>query len=117
VALETEWVRLTRGATEARHHEDLVEAALFKARSAAHLETGDRAVQVTTIDPAFLPQSAVPPGRVTIVAFFAAASLLLAVAWALLKALLDDRVYEERDIRHVAPLLVTVPRRRHAAGF
>jgi hypothetical protein len=115
VALETEWVRLTRGATEARHQQDQVEAALFKARSAAHLETGDHGVQVTTIDPAFLPQSAVPPGRSTVIALFAGVSLLLSVAWALLKALLDDRIYEERDFSQVARVLVAVPRRSHAA--
>jgi capsular polysaccharide biosynthesis protein len=115
VALETEWVKLTRGATEARQHQDQVEAALFKAKSAANSENGDHRVQVTIIDPAFSPQSAVPPGRAMIVALFAGVALLLAIAGALFKALLDDRVFEGRDIGQFAPVLVEVPRRAHVS--
>lgn len=113
VALETEWVRLTRQATEAREHEDQVEAALFKANSAAKSESGDHGVRATVIDPAFLPQSAMPPGRTTIALAFAGVSVLLAALGAALKALLDDRVYEERDIGQLAPFLASVPRRAH----
>jgi uncharacterized protein involved in exopolysaccharide biosynthesis len=115
VALETEWVKLTRGATEARQHQDQVEAALFKAKSAANSENGDHRVQVTIIDPAFSPQSAVPPGRTMIVALFAGVALLLAIAGALFKALLDDRVFEGRDIGQFAPVLVEIPRRAHVS--
>jgi capsular polysaccharide biosynthesis protein len=114
VALETDWVKLTRATTEARQHHDQVEAALFKAKSAANSENGNHGVQVTVIDPAFLPESSVPPGRTTIVALFAAISLLLAVAGAFLRALTDDRVYDERDIWLLAPVLVEVPRRAYA---
>jgi uncharacterized protein involved in exopolysaccharide biosynthesis len=112
VALETEWVKLTRGATEARQHEDQVEAALFEAKNTQ--EEGDHGVRVIVIDPAFLPQTAVPPGRTTIVALFAGASLLVATIAALLKALLGDRVYVARDIEYLAPLLAEVPRGAHA---
>ncbi len=115
VALETEWVKLTRGATEARQHEDQLEAALFKAKSAADAENGDHGVEVTMIDPAFSPQSAVPPGRTMIVAGFAGLSLLLAALGAALKAALDDRIYEESDVRHLAPVLALVPRRAHVS--
>jgi uncharacterized protein involved in exopolysaccharide biosynthesis len=112
VALETQWVKLTRGATEARQHEDQVEAALFEAKNTA--DEGDHGVRVIVIDPAFLPQTAVPPGRTMIVALFAAVSLLLAAIGALLKALLGDRVYETRDIERFAPVLAEVPRGAHA---
>jgi uncharacterized protein involved in exopolysaccharide biosynthesis len=115
VALETEWVKLTRGATEARQHQDQVEAALFKAKSAVDSEKRDYGVHVTMIDPAFLPQSAVPPGRTMIVALFAGGALSLAIVAALLKALLSDRVYEERDIGQLAPVLALVPRRAHVS--
>ena len=116
VALETEWVKLTRGATEARQHQDQVEAALFKAKSAVDSENRNYGVHVTMIDPAFLPQSAVPPGRTMIVALFAGGALSLAIAAALLKALLSDRVYEERDIGQLAPVLALVPRRAHVSS-
>jgi capsular polysaccharide biosynthesis protein len=71
-------------------------------------------VRVIVIDPAFLPQTAVPPGRTMIVALFAAVSLLLAAMAALLKALLGDHVYETRDIERLAPVLAEVPRGAHA---
>ncbi|HEV3192636.1 MAG TPA: hypothetical protein VGY54_19140 [Polyangiaceae bacterium] len=115
VALETEWVKLTRATTEAREHEDQVEAALFKAKSVTNSKSGGHRVQVTMIDPAFVPKSPVPPGRAMIVALFAAGSLFLAGLSAVLRALLSDRVYAERDIRPLAPVLVEIPRRLHAA--
>jgi uncharacterized protein involved in exopolysaccharide biosynthesis len=115
VALETEWVKLTRGATEARQHQDQVEAALFKAKSSANSENGDHGVQVTMIDPAFSPQSAVPPGCAMIIALFAGVALLLAIVGAALRALLHDRVYEARDIRQFVPVLIEVPRRAHVS--
>ena len=115
VALETEWVKLTRATTEAREHQDQVEAALFKAKSVANSTSGGHRVQVTMIDPAFVPQSAVPPGRAIIIALFAAGSLFLAGLSAVLRALLSDRVYAERDISPLAPVLVEIPRRLHGA--
>ena len=113
VTLETQWVKLTRRATEARLHQDQVEAALFKATMAANSERGD-GLTVTTIDPAFLPETALPPSRPEIMAIFAAGSLFLAILVAALKALTDDRVYDERDVREVAPLLALVPHRDRA---
>jgi uncharacterized protein involved in exopolysaccharide biosynthesis len=115
VALETEWVKVTRATTEAREHQDQVEAALFKAKSVTNSTSGGHRVEVTMIDPAFVPQSAVPPGRAMIVALFAAGSLFLAGLSAVLRALLSDRVYAERDIRPLAPILVEIPRRAYAA--
>jgi hypothetical protein len=110
VALETEWVTLTRRATEARQHQDQVEAALFKANMAAS-SGRDEAVQIARIDPAYLPETAVPPGRAVIVTIFAAVSALLAALGAALRALVDDRVYDERDLRELSPVLALVPRR------
>jgi capsular polysaccharide biosynthesis protein len=110
VALETEWVKLTRGVTEARQHQDELEGALFKANTAVSSESGGHGVQVTMIDPAFLPQSAVPPGRTVIVALFLGGSLLLGILGAFIRALIDDGVYDARDVTKVANLLVEVPR-------
>jgi uncharacterized protein involved in exopolysaccharide biosynthesis len=120
VALETEWVKLTRQTTEARQHQDQVEAALFKVKGAADSEQEARRVQVTLIDPAFMPQTAMPPGRAMVGALFGGASLLLAIGLAAMKALLDNRVYTGRDLGALAPILVLVPRRgsvAHAAGY
>ena len=120
VALETDWVKLTRGVTEARQHQDQVEAALFKANILASSESGGHGVQVTIIDPAFLPRSPVPPGKTAIVGIFVAVSLFLGALAAILRTILDDRVYDARDLTGVSEILAEIPRvssrRAHAHG-
>jgi len=110
VALETEWVKLTRAVTEARQHQDQVESALFKAGIQASSEAGGHGVQVSVIDPAFLPERPVPPGRGVIVALIMAAALGLGVLGTLVGAALDDRVHDGRELDAFAPMLVAVPR-------
>ena len=109
VALETEWVKLTRAVAETRQHVDQVEAALFRMQSAGSSPAGDPGVEVTLIDPAYLPQSAVRPGRAEIIALFAVGALLLAALGAALRALLDDRIFEARDVAPLTMVLVEVP--------
>jgi capsular polysaccharide biosynthesis protein len=109
VALETDWVKLTRSVTEARQHQDHLEAALFKADMAANSEVGGHGVQVSVIDPAYLPERPVPPGRSTIVALILAAALALGVLGSLLGAAFDDRIYDRRELTTLAPVLVSVP--------
>jgi capsular polysaccharide biosynthesis protein len=120
VALETEWAKLTRAVTEARQHQDHIEAALFKANLSASSESGGHGVQVTIIDPAFLPEKPMPPGRVVIAVTFLAVASVLGVACAVLFAVFDDRVHSGREIARLLPVLVEVPRqpagRAHAAG-
>jgi uncharacterized protein involved in exopolysaccharide biosynthesis len=110
VSLETDWVKLTRAVTEARQHQDQVEAALFKAGLAANSEVGGHGVQVSVIDPAFLPERPVPPGRGTIIMLIMAAAFALGVIGSLIGAVLDDRIYEGRELTTLAPVLVAVPR-------
>ena len=110
VTLETDWVKLTRAVTEARQHQDQVEAALFKAGIAANSEVGGHGVQVSVIDPAFLPERPVPPGRGTIIALIMAAAFAFGVLGSLIGAALDDRIHDSRDLMTLAPVLVSVPR-------
>jgi hypothetical protein len=110
VALETEWLKLTRAATQARQRLDQVEAAFFKADILASSQSGGGGMQMTVIDPAYLPARPLPPGRTLIVALFVAGSLLVGVFVAMLRAILDDRIFEARDARGLAELLVEVPR-------
>ncbi len=112
IALETEWLKLTRAVTEARQRYDQVESALFKADILASSESGGHGLQMTIIDPPFLPARPQPPGRTLIGALFGAASLLLGVGLALLRAVLDDRILNARDARGPAELLVEIPRVR-----
>ncbi|HTM43414.1 MAG TPA: hypothetical protein VL137_00590 [Polyangiaceae bacterium] len=110
VVLETQWITLTRAVTEAREHQDQVEAALFKANSAVSVESGGRGVQVAVIDPAFLPQTSMPPGRTTVTAIFMVVALVLGLLSAALWGALDDRVYRGRDIPKSLELLSEIPR-------
>jgi hypothetical protein len=110
VALETEWLKLTRAATQARQRQDQVVAALFKADIAANSESGGRGLQMTVIDPAYRPTRPEPPGRTLIAALFVAASLVIGVIVALIRAVVDDRIFEGRDARGPAELLAEIPR-------
>ena len=121
VTLETEWLKLTRAVTEARQRQDQVEAALFKADILASSENGGRGLQMTVIDPAYLPTRPLPPGRTLIAAIFLAAALVFGVILALVRAVLDDRIFEARDARGPVALLAEIPRpmsfrRSHVSG-
>jgi uncharacterized protein involved in exopolysaccharide biosynthesis len=118
--LETEWVKLTRAVTEARQHQDHIEAALFKASLSASSESGGHGVQVTIIDPAFLPEKPIPPGRAVIAGAFLAGSALLGIVGAILFALFDDRIRSGRELARLVPVLAEIPRastrRAHVTG-
>ena len=111
VALETEWVRLTRGVTEARQHQEHVESALFKADLTANSEDAGHGVSVSVIDPAYLPEKPVPPGRSIVVGLILAVSLVIGLIAAAAGAALDDRIFDYNDLAPIAPALVEVPRR------
>lgn len=110
VELETDWLKLTRAVSEARQRLDQIEAQLFRADIQSSTETGGHAVQVTVIDPAFLPQRPLPPGLMTLALIFLAASLVLGAVLALVLAIFDDRLFGSSDAASVADVLVEVPR-------
>ena len=119
VDLETQWLRRTRAVTEAHQRQDQVEGQLFKADIESNSELAGRGAQVSTIDPAFLPERALPPGRTLIGLMFLAASLALGGLGALLRAVFDDRVFGARDLVGICDLLVEIPnisRGRRARG-
>ena len=109
VQLETEWLTLTRAVTEARQRQDQVEEQLFKADIQASSDGAGRGVQVSVIDPAFLPQRAIPPGRTLIALLFLSGSLVLGAIIALICAAFDDRILMARDV-DISNVLVEVPR-------
>jgi capsular polysaccharide biosynthesis protein len=119
VQLETEWLQLTRAVTEARQRQDQIEAQLFRADIQVNSERGGHGAQVNVIDPAFLPQRPLPPGRTTIALLFLAGSLLLGVLVALLRAAFDERVLAASDVAGLGEVLAEIPRvmkrRSHAA--
>ena len=111
VDLEVEWLKLTRAVTEARQRQDQIEGQLFRADIQASSETGGHGVQVNVIDPAFLPQTPLPPGRTTLALIFLAASLVLGAAGALVLAIFDERLFTSRDLAAVGDVLVEIPKR------
>jgi hypothetical protein len=120
VDLETQWLKLTRSVTEARQRTDQIETQLFRADIEVNSERGGQAVQVSVIDPAFLPQSPLPPGKTTLGLIFLSASLLVGALAMLLCAAFSQRVFVARDLAAVGEVLVEVPkasgRRAYVAG-
>lgn len=110
VGLETEWSRLNRAVTEARERMGEMERNFFRAQVEASSELGGYSDQVVVLDPAFVPTRPEKPGKALIVVLAAGASLAIALVVAVLRALLDDRIYEEVDLQRVAPVLAVVPR-------
>jgi hypothetical protein len=110
VGLETEWLKLTRDVTAARQRVDQVDAALFKADVLASSERAGRAVQISVIDPAFLPERPIGLGLNVLIAIFLGVGLVLGVFAALLAAAFDDRIYRASDALTATAILVEVPR-------
>jgi uncharacterized protein involved in exopolysaccharide biosynthesis len=110
VELEVEWLKLTRAVTEARQRQDQLEGQLFRADIQASSETGGHGVQVTVLDPAFLPQTPLPPGRTTLALIFLAASLVLGAVGAIIFAIFDERLFTSRDLAGSGDVLVEVPK-------
>lgn len=117
VELETQWLRLTRAVTEARQRLDQIESQLFRADVEANSESGGHGVQVSVIDPAFLPQRPVPPGNVTLGLIFLAVAGVLGGLVMLVRATLDDRVFDARDLGASLLVLVQVPRHRERKRY
>jgi hypothetical protein len=110
VDLETQWLTLTRAVTEARQRLDQIEEQLFRADILVSSESGGHGVQVNVIDPAFLPQRPLPPGKTMIALIFLAASLVVGGLSALVFAAFDEQVLGARDAFGIAEILVEVPR-------
>jgi hypothetical protein len=110
VKLETEWLKLTRAVTEARQRLDQVEAAFFKADIQANSERSGSGVQISVIDPAYLPQRPLGMPRWLIVASCLGVGLVFGLFAAGLRAAFDDRILEERDLEATTAALAEIPR-------
>ena len=110
VSLETEWARLSRDVSEGRDQKDELERNYFRAQIESSSSLGGYSDQVVVLDPAYKPTRPEAPGKSLIVMIAGVASLVVGMVIALLRALLDDLVYEETDLARVAPVLAVVPR-------
>lgn len=110
VGLETEWARLSRDVSEARDQMNELERNYFRAQIEASSSLGGYSDQVVVLDPAYLPTRPNPPGKQMLVMIGFGVSFALAMIIAMLRALLDTRIYEESDLVRVAPILAVVPK-------
>jgi polysaccharide biosynthesis transport protein len=112
VALEVEFRRLQREVNEGRERQRQLDERLFKASITASSVMNDRNIQVSILDPAFLPIAPVSRSRTMLLAGLLALAILLAVATALFSARVDDRVYDRVDLERldVLPVLGVIPR-------
>lgn len=112
VALEVEYRRLLHEVTETRERQRQLDDRQFKAAITASSVMSDRNIQVSVLDPAFLPSHPIsqPRSRLLIVGF--ALGVFLALLTAFLSARLDDRIYDRVDLEvlEILPVVGVIPR-------
>jgi uncharacterized protein involved in exopolysaccharide biosynthesis len=110
VGLETEWARLSRDVGEARDQMNELERNYFRAQIEASSSLGGYSDQVVVLDPPYLPTRPNPPGKQMLVMIGFGLSFAIAMIIAVLRAVLDTRIYEESDLARVAPIMTVVPK-------
>jgi uncharacterized protein involved in exopolysaccharide biosynthesis len=112
VTLETQWASLNRELNEAREQHEQIQTRLFRATMVATVEASGQASQMVIVDEAYKPKRPSRRGAKRTGAVAAFIVLMLGVTAAFGLALLDDRVYEERDLKklELGPILHVVPR-------
>jgi uncharacterized protein involved in exopolysaccharide biosynthesis len=111
VDLEVEFRRLQREASEARDRQRQLDDKRFKASITASSVMNDRNIQVSVLDPAFLPTHPSSRPRSTALAVGLLIALVLALATALISARLDDRIHDRIDLEalDIMPVLGVIP--------
>ncbi len=112
VEFELEFRRLQREINDGRDRQQQLEERLFRASITASSVMDDRNIEVSVLDPAYLPVRAISKPRSIILAGLLALSLVLALATAVLSASLDDRIYDRMDVERIdiLPLIAVIPR-------
>jgi polysaccharide biosynthesis transport protein len=110
-ATELEFRRLQAEASDARDHQQQLEARLFRASITESSVLDDRNIQVSVLDPAYLPVRPVSKPRSLMLAGLFALSLVFAVGTAFVSAALDDRIYHPQDIERLdIPVIAVIPK-------
>jgi uncharacterized protein involved in exopolysaccharide biosynthesis len=112
VALEVEFRRLQREVEDLRERQRQLDDKQFKASITASSVMSDRNIQVSILDPAYLPAHPISKARSVTLATFLLAGLVLAVLVALISARLDDRIYEraDLDLLELLPVVGVIPK-------
>jgi uncharacterized protein involved in exopolysaccharide biosynthesis len=111
VALEVELRRLQHDVNEARDRQSQLDDRRFKASISASSVMNDRNIQVSVLDPAYLPTHPISKPRRLLVAGALLACFLLALITALVSARLDDRIHDRADLEiiDVLPVMGVIP--------
>ncbi len=112
VALEVEFRRLQREVAYLKEAQRMLDDKLFKAGLNAGANMSDRNIQVSILDPAYLPTHASSKPRSTMLAVYIAIAVILAMLVALISARLDDRIYQKGDLEvlDLMPVVGVIPR-------
>jgi hypothetical protein len=113
-ALELEFRRLQGDVNDTRDRQQQLEQRLFRASITASSVMDDRNIQVSVLDPAYLPVRPVSKPRSMLLAGLLALSLLLAIGTAFISANLDDRIYDRSDVERldILPVIAVIPKPR-----
>jgi uncharacterized protein involved in exopolysaccharide biosynthesis len=113
-ALELEFRRLQGEVNDARDRQQQLQARLFRASITASSVMDDRNIQVSVLDPAYLPVRPVSKPRSMLLAGLLALCLVLAIGTAFVSASFDDRIYDRHDIERmdVLPVVAIIPKPR-----
>jgi uncharacterized protein involved in exopolysaccharide biosynthesis len=112
VDLETEWASLNRELNEVRARYEQIQARFFRASIVASVEASGQASQMVIVDPAYLPQRPTKRGAKRTGLVGALVTVLLGVAVAFGLGALDNRLYNEQDIRRLklGPIVHVIPK-------
>jgi uncharacterized protein involved in exopolysaccharide biosynthesis len=110
--LEVEFSRLQRELSDGRDRQEQLEQRLFRASITASSVMDDRNIQVSVLDPAYLPVHPSSKPRSMLLGGLLALCLVLAIATAFLSANLDDRLHDRLDVERldVLPVLAVIPK-------
>jgi len=111
VALETQWLQLLRDTRRAQERYDALQSKQFIADIDAKVEVNSRS-PLALIDRAYRPNRPAGASRTLMVIAGGLISGLLGVGLALFLALIDDRLFNRREVEKlgILPVLVIVPR-------
>ena len=112
VSLEVEYRRLLHDVNELRERQRQLDEKQFKAAITASSVMSDRNIQVTVLDPAFLPSHPISQPRTRLLMVGGVIALFLAILTAIMSARLDDRIHDRVDLEvlDILPVVAVIPR-------
>ena len=110
--LELEFRRLQREVNDGRDRQQQMEERLFRASVNASSVMDDRNIQVSVLDPPYLPVRPVSKPRTLLLGGLLGVCLILALATTFLSATLDDRIHDRHDVERldVLPVIAIIPK-------